>query len=234
MNLEDVHVGYGAATTLNGISLEIAPGEVLGIAGRNGVGKTTLAKAIIGLLPTRKGAIQLDGARIESLKPTARAALGIGYVPQGRGIFDLSVEDNLRVGRRIGAHVAVETPEMNITDVHGMFPVLKRCAKRDARSLSGGEQQMLAIGRVLVGKPRLLILDEPSEGIQPSIVSEIGRIVSGLARKLNIGVLLIEQNVGLLTMCSDRICVIEKGNIIAEMKDVGEGSVEDVSRYLAL
>ena len=234
LHLSDVNAGYGVADTIRGISVTVKSGEVLGLTGRNGVGKTTLAKTIVGLIRNGSGTIWLDGDPIQTAAPSARAALGVAYVPQGRGIFDMSVRDNLRLGRRIGKHCVAQPRKLSIDEVFAMFPVLRRNAHRDARSLSGGEQQMLAIGRVLIGKPRLLILDEPSEGIQPSIILEIGQTIVRLARELNLGVLLIEQNVGLLTASSDRICIMEKGSIVTEITAPDENGTAEVVKYLAL
>lgn len=232
--IEDLRAGYGAAETIQGVSLTVRPGEVLGLAGRNGVGKTTLAKTIAGLVRNHGGSIQLDDVSIHNLSPAMRAAHGVGYVPQGRGIFDMSVGDNLRLGIRVGKRSAKQPQRLGIDTVYQMFPVLEKSYHRNAQTLSGGEQQMLAIGRVLVGAPRLLILDEPSEGIQPSIVAEIGRAAVRLAEERGMGVILIEQNVDLLVASSTRILVLEKGAIIAEMTDISPSHSVEIAKYLAL
>ena len=234
LDIKDLRSGYGAAETIQGVSLAVRAGEVVGLAGRNGVGKTTLAKTIVGLVRAHAGTIELDGVPIHKLSPAMRAAHGVGYVPQGRKIFDMSVRDNLRLGVRVGKRSLAHGQQLDMDAVYRMFPVLEKYRHRNGQSLSGGEQQMLAIARVLVGRPRLLILDEPSEGIQPSIVAEIGRAAVRLAGELGIGVILIEQNVDLLVASAGRILVLEKGSIIAEMADVAPSHSTEIAKYLAL
>ncbi len=234
LEVENLWAGYNKAEIIRGVSLSVAAGEVLGLAGRNGVGKTTLAKSVVGLVRGRQGEIRLGDTSVHGIAPFRRAMYGVGYVPQGRGIFDMSVQDNLRLGIHIGHRKNARLKQRNLNLVFAIFPVLKRYLHRNALSLSGGEQQMLSIARVLMGDPRLLILDEPSEGIQPSLVKEIGVTTVRLAKELGIGVILIEQNVDLLVGTSTRILVMEKGAIVAELRDVVASKAAEVASYLAL
>ena len=180
--------------------------------GRNGVGKTTLLQCIMGLLPVKSGAIRYDGQDLTRVAPEQRATLGIGYVPQGRQIFPLlSVEENLLIGlpaRRDGLR---RIPDF----IFELFPVLKEMLGRRGGDLSGGQQQQLAIGRALVTDPRLLILDEPTEGIQPNIVAEIGSIVRRLNREMGLTVLLVEQKLPFARKVADRFCLLDRGRVVA-------------------
>ena len=208
LNLNSVSVGYDGAPVNRSVSLNIAQGEILALIGRNGVGKTTLARAVIGLQPVSNGVIRFDGQDVTAIDARRRARLGMGYVPQGRGIFaDLTVEDNLRMGQMIGPKPGP------IERGFGYFPILKERRSQLGGTLSGGQQQMLSIGRVLVGDPKLLILDEPSDGIQPNIVEEIGELILKLNRESGLTILLIEQNLDLITACAQRCLVMEKGTI---------------------
>jgi len=215
MAVEDLVAGYGRIGVLRGISLEVGAGRCVGILGHNGMGKTTLLRAIMGLLPCQGGRILLDGAEIQRLPPHARARLGLGYVPQGRQIFPaLSVRDNLRfaaVAKRRGEEAAV------LDEVLEEFPELTRLLDRPGGALSGGEQQLLALARALCGRPRLLLLDEPTEGIQPSIVEAmIGRI-RDLGRRRGLSVLLVEQNLDFIQALADRTLLIHRGRITREI-----------------
>ncbi len=194
LTVEGLRSGYGGKPVLQGVDLSVRDREVTAVIGRNGVGKSTLMKAVIGLLPTTEGTIRFNGTEIGAETPHARARRGIGYVPQGSDVFPpMSVEENLRVGLSIsGARTTDFEP------VYAYFPILKERRRQAAGTLSGGQQQQLAIGRVLVGQPTLLLLDEPSEGIQPSIVQDIARIVVELNRKTGLTVVLVEQNIDMI------------------------------------
>jgi urea transport system ATP-binding protein len=200
---------YGGSHTLRGISFDIPMG-CTALLGRNGVGKTTLLKCLMGLVPLRSGSITLDGADIGALTPYARARLGIGYVPQGREIFPrLTVEENLLMGlaaRRRGAVI----PEQ----IFDMFPVLKDMLGRRGGDLSGGQQQQLAIGRALAMQPKLLILDEPTEGIQPSIIKDIERVIRKLAQQGGMAILLVEQYYDFARSLADHYVVMSRGEVI--------------------
>jgi len=180
--------------------------------GRNGVGKTTLLQCIMGLLPVQSGSIALDGENLCDKPAHARAGLGVGYVPQGRMIFPLlTVEENLRVGLAARQDNSRVIPEQ----IYDIFPVLKTMLRRRGGDLSGGQQQQLAIGRALVIEPKLLVLDEPTEGIQPNIVHEIGDIVQRLNRELGLTVLLVEQKLPFVQRICDRFCIMDKGRVVA-------------------
>lgn len=212
LKLAAVSVGYGGALVNRAVSMEVGAGEIVALIGRNGVGKSTLAKAIIGLVPPMSGTIALTGRQIGHLPAQARARLGIGYVPQGRGIFgDLTVEDNLCVGRLVSA-----SPR-DLEYAFDLFPILKERRLQLGGTLSGGQQQMLSIARVLLGVPRLLLLDEPSDGIQPNIVEQIAELCRRLNREQGLTVLLIEQNLDLIITCAHRCLVMEKGSITSTL-----------------
>jgi urea transport system ATP-binding protein len=196
---------------LRDISLEVPMGEVTALLGRNGVGKTTLLKCLTGLLPIRSGRILLDGQDISNLAPHRRARLGLGYVPQGREIFPrLSVEENLRIA------MAASGNDGAIPDwVFETFPIVKTFLKRRGGDLSGGQQQQLAIARALVTKPRLLILDEPTEGIQPNVIQMIEQVIAGLAERKEMAILLVEQYYDFAKSLADHYAVLQRGEVIA-------------------
>jgi len=216
LSVNHVSLFYGAAQALRGVSFEAAPGEVTCVLGRNGVGKTSLLRAIVGQRPISAGSIAFDGRPIDGLRPYARAALGIGYVPQGREIFPLlTVRENLETG-----FAALKRSERTIPhDVFALFPVLKSMLHRRGGDLSGGQQQQLAIGRALVARPRLVVLDEPTEGIQPSIIADIGRAIAFLRDKRGMAILLVEQYFDFARRLADRFAVMERG----EMVETGSG-----------
>jgi urea ABC transporter ATP-binding protein UrtE len=230
LTVEGLRSGYGGKPVLQGVDLSVRDREVTAVIGRNGVGKSTLMKAVIGLLPTTDGAIRFNGADIGAETPHVRARRGIGYVPQGRDVFPrMSVEENLRVGLSIsGARTADFEP------VYAYFPILKERRRQTAGTLSGGQQQQLAIGRVLVGQPTLLLLDEPSEGIQPSIVQDIARIVVELNQKTGLTVVLVEQNIDMIRAMAQRCYVMDKGRVVAELTPAMLDDSAVVRRYLAV
>jgi urea transport system ATP-binding protein len=202
---------YGAAQALRAVSLSAAPGKVTCVLGRNGVGKTSLLDALAGQHPVRNGTIMLDGADITRLSPSARARRGIAYVPQGREIFPLlTVEENLKTG-----FAPLRQEERSIPrDVFSLFPVLGDMLRRRGGDLSGGQQQQLAIGRALVMRPRLLLLDEPTEGIQPSIIKDIGRAIAYLRNLGQIAVVLVEQYLDFARELGDCFAVMDRGAIV--------------------
>ncbi len=200
---------YGGSQVLRGISLDVPPGAVTVLLGRNGVGKTTLLKCLMGALPAKRGSMALFGEDITHLKPHQRARLGLGYVPQGRDIFGrLTVRENLQMGLAANPK-AKFVPE----EIFELFPVLKSMLHRRGGDLSGGQQQQLAIGRALAAGPKYLILDEPTEGIQPSIIKDIGRVIRLLADR-GMGVLLVEQYYDFAEALADRYAVMQRGEII--------------------
>lgn len=226
LEIKGLNQFYGESHILWDVSLEALEGSCLCVLGRNGVGKTTLLKTIMGLIPARSGAIVFRGQDVTRRPAPDRARLGMGYVPQGREIFPLlSVEENLRVGLRPGAGV----PKM----LFELFPVLKSMLHRRGGDLSGGQQQQLAIGRALACEPRLLILDEPTEGIQPNIVREIGEIIRRLNREAGIGVLLVEQKLAFARRVAERFCLMDKGRMVAGGA-IGELSPEMVGQHLSV
>ena len=230
IEVSDVRAGYAGGDILRGVSFAVAPGEIVAIIGRNGVGKTTLMKALIGLLRTRSGSIRFRGREISQLAAEERAQLGLGYSPQGRQIFrDLTVEENLRLGERVNAS---ERSDYRL--VFELFPRLRERLKQKGGTLSGGEQQALALGRALVGQPGLLLLDEPSEGIQPSIISEIGASLRQLNLKLGLTVVCVEQNVGLIQRIADRGYVLDKGQIVAALAREDLADRRQMIRHLSI
>jgi urea ABC transporter ATP-binding protein UrtE len=209
LQVEALTGGYGDSRVLHGVDLEVAAGEVVALMGRNGMGKTTLLRRCMGLLPARAGTIRFDGADITHLATHQIARAGLGYVPQGREIFDdLSVADNLRLSL-LGSTRSGPTPAL-----FDWFPILAERQSQRAGTLSGGEQQMLAIARALAPGPKLLLLDEPSEGIQPSLVHAIGEQLGAIVAETGLTLLLVEQNVDLVTTLADRVAFMDRGRII--------------------
>ena len=221
IQVEGLHAGYGRIPILAGIGFAVARGEFVGILGHNGMGKTTLLKALMGYLPATRGRVLVDGHDITRLAPHARARLGVGYVPQGREIFPaLSVRENLRMG----CLLAKADESATIKEVLRLFPRLVRLADRPGGALSGGEQQLLALARCLCAHPRLILLDEPTEGIQPSIIDEIIETLQALRRTRELTVVLVEQNLTFIAALSQRILIIQKGVITRE---VSPEAIED-------
>ena len=210
LTISNVNQYYGGSHILRDVSFDIPQGSVTTVLGRNGVGKTTLLKCLVGLLPIKSGGLQFGGRDIASLRPYERARLGIGYVPQGREIFPrLTVEENLQMG------LASKSGRSKIpTRIFDMFPVLKDMLHRRGGDLSGGQQQQLAIGRALAADPKLLILDEPTEGIQPSIIKDIGRVISTLAESGEMAILLVEQYYDFARELADHYVVMSRGEVI--------------------
>ena len=216
---------YGESHTLWDVNLEITKGNCTCLMGRNGMGKTTLLKSIMGLLPVKSGRIEFDGNDIASLPADKRAHIGIGYVPQGREIFgQLTVEENLQIGLQARPDGKKEIPER----IYELFPVLKDMLKRRGGDLSGGQQQQLAIGRALVIEPKLLILDEPCEGIQPNIVQQIGDVILKLNKEENLTVLLVEQKLPFARRVGKEFTIMNNGRSVASgaMQDLNEGLIK--------
>ena len=222
LKVESVNQYYGGSHILRGLSFEARIGEVTVVLGRNGVGKTTLLKSLMGLVPIKNGDIQLDGHSINGKKPYERVRLGVGYVPQGREIFGrLTVAENLQMGLA-SKPGSTPLPEQ----LFELFPVLKQMLHRRGGDLSGGQQQQLAIARALAAGPKILILDEPTEGIQPSIIKDIGRVIRMLADRGDMAILLCEQYYDFAEELADDYLVMERGEVIArgpgsEMADKG-------------
>ena len=211
LTVQNINQYYGGSHILRDVSLTATPGKVTVLLGRNGVGKTTLLKSLMGLVPIKSGSIQFDGKPIDKATPYDRARAGIGFVPQGREIFGrLTVEENLRMGL---AYKSGSTPVP--PHLYELFPVLKQMLKRRGGDLSGGQQQQLAIARALAPGPRLLILDEPTEGIQPNIIKDIGRVIRMLADQGEMAILLCEQYYDFAQELADEYLVMERGEVIA-------------------
>jgi urea ABC transporter ATP-binding protein UrtE len=228
--LSGVQSGYGRVKVVNNVSLEIATGEIVAVIGRNGVGKTTLMKTIIGMVPSMAGVIRFRGIDISGLDSTRRSRLGVGYVPQGREIFSrMTVAENLALGIRVG-----EADKANYERVLGFFPILEKRLSQLAGSMSGGEQQQLAIGRILAGRPDIILLDEPSEGVQPNIVQDIGRIIRRLREEERLTVLIVEQNLALIRAVADRCVVMDKGAVVGELQPGELSDPEAAARHLAI
>lgn len=212
LKIDAINQFYGQSHTLWDLSLELQQGECLCLMGRNGVGKTTLLNALMGQLPLKSGQVWFDGQNITPLAVERRAELGIGYVPQGRQIFPLlTVEENLRIGLPARRDNQRQIPPF----IYELFPVLKAMKQRRGGDLSGGQQQQLAIGRALVLDPKLLILDEPTEGIQPNVVAEIGDIIRRLNREIGLTVLLVEQKLPFARKVGDTFCLLDRGRNVA-------------------
>ncbi len=228
LSVSRLDVAYGQSQVLWNVDLDVRAGELVCLMGRNGVGKTTLLKTAMGLLPARRGRVSFDGTEITGWSPDRRARAGIGYVPQGREIFPrLTVEENLRMALLgTGRAAALDEPLE-------LFPALAPLLGRQGGVLSGGEQQMLAIGRALLTKPKLLMLDEPTEGIQPSIILEIEEALRRIKRELGLAILLVEQYLDFAERLADKYVIMAKGAVVASgaARDL---RVETVRRHLAV
>ena len=230
LNVDNVTLFYGAAQALRGVSVQARPGEVTCVLGRNGVGKSSLMRAIVGHRPIAGGSITLGGRDIARMKPYDRARNGIAYVPQGREIFPLlTVRENLETG-----YAPLKRNQRSVPDeVFEIFPVLKSMMNRRGGDLSGGQQQQLAIGRALTTRPKLLVLDEPTEGIQPSIIKDIGRAISYLRERGDMAILLVEQYFEFARDLADRFILMERGEVVVS-GGRAELAGDDVRRRMAI
>ena len=231
LEISGLRAGYGGKPVLQGIDLKVARGEIVAVIGRNGVGKSTLMKTLVGLVDSMAGSIRLGSTELVGLAPFRRARLGIGYVPQGRDVFPrMLVRENLQVGESMCSQVEPGIYER----IYNLFPILRERAGQQAGTMSGGQQQQLAIGRVLVGSPRLLLLDEPSEGIQPSIVQDIGRIIRQLNRESGMTIMFVEQNLDMIKALAQRCYVIDKGRIVAHVTPAELDDRDTIRKHLAV
>ena len=228
LDVADVHTYYGESHVLHGVSLTVADGEVLTILGRNGMGKTTLIRSIIGFTPPRAGTVRLKGEDVAGFAPYRLVERGVALVPQGRRVFpSLSVRENLDVARRGAGRWSLER-------VYELFPRLRERAGNRANKLSGGEQQMLAIARALMSNPELLLMDEPTEGLAPLLVREVGRVIGELKRE-GLSILLVEQNLPLALGVADRVHILSRGQIVYTGAPAALTADEEVkSRYLGV
>jgi branched-chain amino acid transport system ATP-binding protein len=231
LSVQGLRSGYGRIPILAGVTFAVAEGEFVGILGHNGMGKTTLLRTLMGYLPATAGTVSFEGRDLTATTPTARARAGIGFVPQGREIFSsLSVYENLRMGCLLSRSDERRT----IAEVLEMFPRLKRLLERPGGALSGGEQQLLALARCLCGAPKLILLDEPTEGIQPSIIEEIIETLQALRRVREVTIILVEQNLKFLTALSQRILIIQKGQITREISPETVGDPELIAEFVGM
>jgi urea transport system ATP-binding protein len=223
-------VYYGESQVLRDVDLELRPGRITALMGRNGVGKTTLLKSIVGLLKARTGEVRFAGRKVNDLAPEKRARLGLAYVPQGREIFPkLTIEENLLMGLEARADGLKKIPE---DEIYSLFPVLAQMKKRLGGNLSGGQQQQLAIARALVGNPKVLLLDEPTEGIQPSIIQDIERVLTGLKSRGDIAILLVEQYLDFARRLGDSYYIMERGSMVMG-GDIAQLTEENIKKHLA-
>ena len=230
LKIRELNASYDASLILKSINMNLVEGTVMALLGRNGVGKTTLLRALMGLMPKAQGSIEFAGKAIEKLRPDQRAVLGMGYVPQGRDIFpNLTVKENLEVSMSISGKAGRDQLEF----VYDLFPVIKEMLARKGGVLSGGQQQQLAIGRALLTNPRLLILDEPTEGIQPSIIDQIEDSIHRLKKESAVSIILVEQYLDFAKAASDNYYIMDRGTVVQSGESVNL-SVEIIQKYLTV
>lgn len=229
LKIHNLHAGYGDGEVLTGVDMQAEKGKIVCLLGRNGVGKTTLLRSVMGLLKTTEGTVSLDGKDLTRLSTYQRARAGIGYVPQGRDIFpQMTVEENLLLG------LEVRGGKGQIQDrIYELFPVLKTMLARKGGDLSGGQQQQLAIARALMAQPKLLILDEPTEGIQPSIIQDIGRVITRLKNEGDMMIFMVEQYLEFVLEIADYCYVMEKGSIVLDGA-VDALDVEEIKKRITI
>jgi len=228
LDVQGLNVAYGQSEVLHGIDLAVKPGEIVAVVGRNGMGKSTLMKSLMGVIPARSGRVNVAGADITGLPSYARVAKGLAYVPQGRQIFGtMTVRENIETGLVVTGKSRI--PE----EIYTLFPILKEFDKRRGGNLSGGQQQQLAIARALASDPKVLLLDEPTEGIQPSVIKDIGRLLKEIRTLRNLCIVVCEQVLSFVLDVADRILVMENGRVVhsAMRADVDEAAIE---RFLAV
>jgi urea transport system ATP-binding protein len=216
LDVSGLWAAYGATPILQGVDMAVRRGEIVGVIGRNGAGKTTLMRCLIGLIRATRGSVRLFDRDITDLPPDARARAGMGYIPQGRDVFpQMTVEENLEVGKLIGGPNTRKLPDF----VYTYFPQLKERRRQIAGTMSGGEQQQLAIGRALIGNPVLMLLDEPSEGVQPSIVQMICEALKSIRNEIGTTIVFVEQNLDTILAIAERCYVMEKGRISTTLSE---------------
>ena len=230
LEIANLNAGYDGTPILREVEFTVDDGEIVGIVGRNGVGKTTLLKSIMGLLEPETGRIQYNGEELTGRSPDEHAKRSIGYVPQGRDVFpDLSVEENLLIGESVG-----DDDETRYEQVYDYFPILEERADQDAGTMSGGQQQMLAIARALVGDPDLLLVDEPSEGVQPSIVQSITEDLKQINDEFGTTILFVEQNLSVIQGLAERCYAIDHGTIVDEITGDAVSERDQLEEYLVV
>lgn len=227
LEIKNLSACYGESEVLHGTNFKVPEGKIVALVGRNGVGKTTTLRSIMGLMKNPSGSIRLGGREISTMPPYERARLGIGYVPQGREIFpQMTVEENLQLGLEpCGGRK--EDP----SGLYRLFPIIEKFLPRKGGSLSGGQQQQLAIARALISRPRLLLLDEPTEGIQPSVIQEIGQAIRTINAERGLSILLVEQYLDFALALADECYVMDKGQVVLHVK-AGEAKKEDIQQYM--
>lgn len=226
--VKDLRVSYGMSEVIHGVDFTVGQNETLAVMGRNGMGKTTLFKSLIGVLPAKSGAIEMQGQNVVAMKSFQRVARGIAYVPQGRMIFPmLSVTENIQTGLEVTGEKRI--PE----DIYALFPVLFDMRNRKGGNLSGGQQQQLAIARALASNPRVLLLDEPTEGIQPSIIKQLAKTLNEIKKMRNLSIIVSEQVLSFATEVADRVLVMDKGRFVHESVK-GEFDTQKISQYLSV
>lgn len=229
LELVNLTSGYGSSTVVHGVSLEIAPGEILALVGKNGMGKSSLLKTILSFLPAWDGAVRLDGHDVTRIAPFRKRALGLAYSPQEQALFqDLTVRDNLRLGLSDDRGF-----EASLSDISGWFPVLTARLSQRAGTLSGGEQKMLIVARGLIAKPRLLLLDEVTEGLQPSVVDRLAEVLSATRRDRGTAMLVVEQHLSFVLGLADRFAVLKRGEIV-DTGPVGANSAARIDEHMRL
>ena len=228
LDVAGFHVAYGQSEVLHGINMSVAPNEIVAIMGRNGMGKTTLMKSLMGILPAKSGSVSMDGAELGTLKSYERVAKGLAYVPQGRMIFStMTVKENIETGLVTSGDS--EVPK----DIYELFPVLLEMKGRRGGNLSGGQQQQLAIARALATKPKVLLLDEPTEGIQPSIIKDMARTLKRIRDERGLSIVVSEQVLSFALDIADRVLVIENGEIVRDHARAGVDEAE-IAKYLSV